>query len=88
LGFEDAALEALIKGVEKYIDERFNDGSWVRMSRGVVTEVLSNNNYSVKINGAVYAVSCCTEQIFIIGDIVLVIFNNNDFGQKYIIGKA
>jgi len=55
---------------------------------GHVTKILGNNTYEISMQGAVYTVPCCTDQVFSIADKVLVLIIQNDAKRKYIIGRG
>lgn len=84
----DRAVEALADAIESYVRAYVKEISFDVTKHGVVTEVLGGSRYRVSIDGSEHSVSCCTGQVFSMGDTVIVLLIQNDVNRKYIIGKG
>ena len=84
----DKAVDIISQAIATAVEAYMRKAGFDITRQGIVTDVLDNNRYQLKIQGAEYTVPCCTEAIFKVGDNVLVLFVQGDFNRKYIIGRG
>ena len=82
------AIEVLSATILKAFREMTNDISCKATKRGIVKQVLDNDNYIVTIQGTDYTVPSAIEQKFLTHQTVLVVFIQGNLNDGHIIGKA
>lgn len=88
MSINEQAVDVIAIAIKDAVSEYLKSAPFDVTKSGVVAEVLPNNNYSVRIQGAVYTVPSATSDIYVKDNIVLVLFAQNDERRKYIIGKV
>lgn len=82
------AVKVLAAEIATLIRKEVDTASFNKTEIGVVTAILDNNKYSVRIKRSDYIVPANTADVYSVGDSVLVLFAQNNIKRKYIIGKA
>ncbi|MBU3142223.1 hypothetical protein [Clostridium sp. CF012] len=78
--------DAMYRSLVCFFDRKIKNVKYNYTREGFITEVLGDNQYTVKINGfnsSINGTSMPTSQYFV-GDVVLIEVVNNDFSFKYI----
>lgn len=81
------AFKILSAEIKKYIQEYLKSASFDVTRVGIVTEVLDENKYFVKIDGTVFAVPSITGEMYSVNDVVSVLYPQNKDTRKRIVGR-
>ncbi|MEG2381080.1 MAG: hypothetical protein RSB38_05235 [Oscillospiraceae bacterium] len=85
---DSEAVSFLVTEIKQFIKRVISHSSFDVTKQGIVTAVLGENKYSVKIEGTVCTVPSCSSFAYSVNDNVLVTYIQNDKKRKYITGKV
>lgn len=84
---DEKAVQVLVQVIQQAIDNTLPSLPFDKTVTGTVTTVLSNNRYTVKIDGAEYTVPSATSDTYAVHDAVMVLYPQGSFQNKHIIGR-
>lgn len=83
---EDLAIQLLVENIVKYVRKASINLPFNVTKTGQIVEIIGNNQYKVKIEGAVYTVPSAINDTFKVNDTVLILYPNNSKEDKCVIG--
>lgn len=77
----------IIEAFNILIDAKINSIKFNRTVEGKITGVIDNSTYKVKIKNEEYKIRRINDDMYNVGDMVLVLVINNNFSNKVILSK-
>lgn len=84
---EDLAIQILSEQIRKVASKLINDASYDRTVAGIISKVLGNHKYKVKIKNEEYIIPSSTDETYKVNEAVWICIPQNNMNNKFISGR-
>lgn len=80
--------EIILTTIDRLIDGKLRNFKYNHMVSGLITEVISDSTYKVRIQDNIETIKSMNNDTYQVGDVVYVVVWNNNYSDKTIVCKA